>query len=459
MLRTAVRKVNNPKQKDTDMKKFLLSAMCLALGAALFGVDLGTGNNIYVSQSTGKKKGPGTKEAPFKSITDAVKKASPGDTIHIAGGTYVGMLGASEIIIDKAVTLKGSYSPDFSTRDIAKHPTLIQPTNDKNGTKGIGLLTLKPPAGPGPDLVVDGLVIDQSYMNSYHDVKGKPEGVETGMWLEPPSKGSKDQFASAKSYSIYKETQNRFEGNVIIRNCVISNAGNFGVNISHYKGEVKIVNNVFVACRMESCEVSCSNAAAGAVKAEFANNTVLFTWSRTDDLGDMGYGFRCMSKVTADINHNIFGLNVYAGVGNDKGDPKSKNIKLDNNIFFLNKKADVTAVKSPNILYLRVDSDEFEDMADFPGMESVEDNVSLKDPAAFKGAINEAYLTAFLNVSYSEKIDYDENSPANVFRSAMGMNKVGKIETKVSMYANRYPLADVYKLFGAVSGHGAQAFR
>ena len=435
------------------MKKLLLSAMCLALGGALFGADL------YVSQSTGKKKGPGTMAAPFKNITDAVKKASPGDTIHIAAGKYAGVMGVSEIIIDKAVTLIGSYAPDFSTRDISKHATLIQPPNDKNGTKGIGLLTLKPPAGPGPDLVIDGLVIDQSYMNSYHDVKGKPEGVETGMWLEPPSKGSKDPFASAKSYSIYKETQNRFEGHLIIRNCIIANAGNCGVNISHYKGNVKILNNVFVACRMESCEVSCSSAAAGAVEAEFANNTVLFTWSRTNDLGDMGYGFRCMSKVSANIHNNIFGLNVYAGVGNDKGDPKTKKVKLDNNIFFLNKKADVTAVKSPNILYLRVDSEEFEDMSDFPGMESVEGNVALKDPSVFKGAINNAYLTAFLNVSYSEKTDYDENSPANVFRAAMGMNKVGKIETKVSMYANRYPLNEAAKLFGAVTGCGAQVFR
>jgi len=435
------------------MKKSILTLLTAALSLSLVGADL------YVSQSTGKKKGPGTKEAPFKTINDAVKKAKPGDTIHIAAGKYTGKLGASEIIIDKAVTLIGSYSPDFSQRDIAKFSTLIQPANDKNDTKGIGLLTLNPPAGKGPDLVIDGLVIDQSYMNSYHAIKGKPEGVETGMWLEPPAKGPKDKFASAKSYSIYKETQNRYEGNIIIRNCVISNAGNFGVNIWHYKGTVKILNNVFVACRMESCEVSCSNAKAGAVEVEFANNTVLFTWSRTSEMTDMGYGFRCISKVAGNIHHNIFGLNVYAGVGNDKGDPKSKKIKLDNNIFFLNKIADVTAVKSPNILKLRVDDEAFEDMSDFPGMESVEGNVSLKDPSVFKGIINDAYLTAFLNATYSEKTDYNENSPANVFRAALGMNKVGKITTKVSMYGNRYPLAEVFKLFGAVKTHGAQPIK
>ena len=430
--------------------KYVLTLVLFCIGLGLSAADL------YVSAGTGKKKGPGTKEAPFKTINDAIKKAQPGDVIHIAAGKYTGKLGASEIIVDKAVSLIGSYSPDFSKRSISEFPTLIQPANEKNDTKGLAVLTLNPPAGAGPDILIDGIVIDQSYMNSYHTVKGKPEGVETGMWLEPPAKGANDKFASAKSYSIYKPTANRYEGNITVQNCVISNAGNYGINIWQYKGTVKILNNVFVACRMESCEVSCSNAQAGAVQVEFAYNTVLFTWSRTSEMTDMGYGFRCISKVTSNIHHNIFGLNVYAGVGNDKGDPKSKNVKLDNNIFFLNKIADVTAVKSPNILKLRVDEEAFEDMSDFPGMGSVEGNVSLKDPKQFKGIINEAYLVAFLNATYSEKTNYDPNSPANVFRSALGINQRGTIQTKVSMYGNRYPLAEVYKLFGAVKGFGAQ---
>ena len=435
------------------MKAFSLA---LIAGAICAGVLSASAADLYVSQANGKKKGPGTKEAPFKTISDAVKKAAPGDVIHVAAGKYTGKLGASEIIIDKAVSIIGSYSPDFSQRDIVQFTTLIQPANDKNDTKGLGVLTLKPPAGPGPDMVIDGIVIDQSYMNSYHTVKGKPEGVETGMWLDPPAKGANDKFGSAKSYSIYKETQNRYEGNITIQNCVISNSGMHGVNISHYKGTVKILNNLFVNCRMMACAVSCSNAKAGSVTVEFAYNTVFFSWSRTSEMTDMGYGFECMTNVTSNIHHNIFGLNVLAGVKNDKGDPKSKNVKLDNNIFFLNKLADVTAVKSPNQLKLRVDDEAFEDMSDFPGMASVEGNVSLKDPAKFKGLINEAYLTAFLNATYTEKTDFDPNSPANVFRSALGINQRGTIQTKVSMYCNRYPLAEVYKLFGAVPGFGAQ---
>lgn len=444
--------------KVLQMKKMIMSLMCLGICASMFAATAGA--EIYVSQSKGAKKGPGTKEAPFKAISDAMKAANPGDTIYIAEGNYSGLLGASEIIIDKPVTIKGGYSDDFATRDLAKHVTKIQPANEKNDSKGLSVISLKLPNGPSTaELVIDGIVIDQSFMNSYHDTKGKPEGVETGMWLNPPAKGSKDAFASACSYSIGSETQGRYEGNITIQNCVISNSGNFGINLSHYKGEVKILNNVFVACRMTSCIVMSSNAKVDQVSCEFAHNTVLFTWSRTDDFGDMGYGFRCASKVKTNIHHNIFGLNVFAGIGNDKTNSKESNISIDNNVFFLNKRADVTVTKSPSILSLKVDSDEFEDMADYPGIESVDGNVALKDPAAFKGTINQAYLTAFLNASYSEKVDYDENSPANVFRAALGMNKVGKIETKVSMYANRYPLDETFKLFGAYKEYGAQAFK
>jgi len=434
----------------TIWKKGLLTAIIAALVCPVFAADW------YVSPN-GKKKNPGNApNAPMKDIYKAVKAARPGDRILLTEGKYTGQMGASEIVIDKPLALIGGYNSDFSQRDVVKFPTMIQPANDKNDTKGLGVITLKLPNGKGPDMVIDGLIIDQSYMNSYHTIKGKPAGVETGMWLEPPAKGAKDKFASAKSYSIYSPTQSRYEGNIIIRNCIIANSGNFGINISLFAGNVRILNNVFVACRMESCDVSCSNAKPGMVNCEFAYNTVLFTWSRTSEFTDMGYGFRCISKVSSNIHHNIFGLNVFAGVGNDKGDPKTKKVKLDNNIFFLNKQADVTAVKSPNILKLKVGTDAFEDMEDFPGMESVDGNIALKDPAAFKGIINDAYLTAFLNASYSEKTDYDENSPANVFRAAMGMNKVGRIQTKVSMYGNRYPLKDSFKLFGAYTGCGAQ---
>ncbi len=36
------------------------------------------------------------------------------------------------------------------------------------------------------------------------------------------------------------------------------------------------------------------------------------------------------------------------------------------------------------------------------------------------------------------------------------MNQVEKVTSTVTMFANRYPLEDAIKLFGAVKGYGAQ---
>jgi hypothetical protein len=121
------------------MKRFLTTLIALTLGFSVLGAD------FYVCQSAGKKKGPGTKEAPFRTIYDAVKNAQPGDAIHVAAGSYTGKMGASEIIIEKPVTIIGGYSPGFTERNVTKYPTMIQPVNEKNDTKGLGLLTFDLP--------------------------------------------------------------------------------------------------------------------------------------------------------------------------------------------------------------------------------------------------------------------------------------------------------------------------
>ena len=106
---------------------------------------------------------------------------------------------------------------------------------------------------------------------------------------------------------------------------------------------------------------------------------------------------------------------------------------------------------------MKVEDDGFDDLSDVDGMESVENNTGLKNPALFKGVIDMPYLQAFLSATYSEKIHYNENSHMNQFRAALGLNKQGRITSKVSMFANPYPFASAVKFFGAVQGFGAQA--
>ena len=417
--------------------------------------------DLYVSLETGKNKNAGTKEAPLKNLWKAVENAQPGDTIHVAEGVYPGKMKCGWIQLDKPVSLICGYSKDFSVRDPLKHRTMLQPTNGQNDKKGTAMALLlvnfnnKP--FTGFSMVIDGLVLDDGFASSYHAVKGKPEGFDTGMWLEGPARNLADKFPSANRYSLFTQLGYGTAGDLTVRNCTFVNGSNFGANINWFKGTVTMVNNVFCNNRMIGANVQSGNGQdPEAVKWEFANNTVLFTWSRLNDLADMGFGVRSNTGVVANIHDNIIGLNVLTGFDNTKSNPKQKKTNLDNNLFFLNRESDVQMTISPNIAKVRVD--DFEDLEGVDGIESIEDNEDLTDPAAFKGRINEKYLNAFLSMKYSESTKLDEGK-LNALRSAVGLSLQGTITTTCDMYANRYPLEDALKLFGAISGKGAQEIK
>ncbi|MBR7140433.1 MAG: DUF1565 domain-containing protein [Lentisphaeria bacterium] len=422
---------------------FVLSAAMIVAGA-----------DLYVARKGGKNNNPGSKEKPFRNIWKAIEKAKPGDVIHISEGVYPGKMSCGWIEVSKAVTLLGGYSKDFSKRDPMKYHTLLRPTNDQNATKPIfGTMTIQNKnAKVKGTVVIDGIIFDHTLANSYHAREGKPAGFTQGMYLIPPSKGL-TKYPSIDRYMLHANT----DGELIIKNCLFLNGSNYAVNVNHFSGKVKILNNVFIGCRMVGAEVRSSNGKLYAVDYEFANNTVLFTWTRTKTFEDMGYAVRANNGVVSNIHHNILGLNCMAGFDNTKGNAKQKKVKLDNNIFFLNKKADVAITISPNIKFMKVEDDGFDDLSDVDGMESVENNTAFKNPALFKGIIDMNYLQAFLSATYTEKVHYNENSPMNQFRAALGLNKQGKITSKVSMFANPYPFESAVKFFGAVKGYGAQA--
>jgi hypothetical protein len=435
-----------------NFKKFaVFCGMALTLSAA-------SAADIYVSLETGKKSNAGTKEAPLKNLWDALNKSQVGDTIHLAEGNYPGQMKRGWFMMERPVSIIGGYSKDFSERNPLTHKTMIQPLNENNDKKGSGQALLHMEfdktnnAPKGFKMTIDGLIFDDGFASSYHDNKGKPEGLDTGMWLEPPAHGSKDKFASSNRALIYAATASRGEGDITIKNCLFVNGGNFGINMSWYKGNVTMVNNVFCCNRMIAANVMCS-ANAPTVEWEFANNTVLFTWSRKDDLADMGFGVRTNTNVNANIHDNIIGLNVLTGFDNTKGTTKGRITKLDNNVFFLNRESDVLMTVSPSVAKIRVDG--FEDLEGVDGIESIEGNVDSADPKVFEGRINPAYLNAFLSMKYSESTKVPEDK-ANALRSVLNLPLQGTITTKIDMFCNRYPMEDALKLFGAMAGKGAQ---
>ncbi len=436
-----------------NLKKSLAVFFALALTASVASAA-----DIYVSLETGKNKNDGSKGAPLKNLWKALEISKVGDTIHLAEGNYPGKMKQGWFMMERPVSIIGGYSKDFGERNPLTHKTMFQPLNENNDKTGSGkgLLHLEfdqtNNAPKGINMVIDGLIFDDGFASSFHTTKGKPEGLDTGMWLEGPAKGANDKFVSPNRSAIYSNTAGRAEGSITIKNCTFVNIGNNGININWYKGKVNVLNNVFCNTRMIGANVLCS-AANPSVDWEFANNTVLFTWSRISDLADMGFGVRTNTNVNANIHDNIIGLNVLTGFDNTKGNPKTRKTNIDGNVFFLNRESDIQMTISPSIAKVRVDL--FEDLEGTDGIESIEDNVDLKDPKVFAGRINPTYLNAFLSMKYKESTKVPENQ-ANGLRSALGLPLQGTITTKVDMFANRYPMEDSLKLFGAMAGKGAQ---
>ena len=161
----------------------------------------------------------------------------------------------------------------------------------------------------------------------------------------------------------------------------------------------------------------------------------------------MGYGVRVMTKCDYNIHHNIIGASILAGVDHTRFN-KNEWVKVDNNIFFVNKDKDLHYSPASNTR-LRIDVADFGDL-EFASADGNKNEI----PDGLK--VNQAYLNGYLNARYSEQTDLDRNSPANQWRSMLGMNLQGTMTSQVTMFANKYPWKDALLLFGNVNGYGAQ---
>ncbi len=405
------------------------------------------GKIIYVSK-TGSNKNDGSKSSPMKNIDKAVKKALPGDKIYVAEGIYNGTFGVGYIETEKPLQLFGSWDNNFTKQDIVKHPTVFQPDNARGGKGRKALLRFTKEVG---GTIIDGIVWDMGERNLYDLKEGFVDGVEGGRLRLPtePVPG-KNSTVGEPCISIRSGT---LGGDVTIKNCVFVNGASFSIQAAHKSGTFKVLNNVFVANRMAAIEIfgTCAGSkekrnmvACGDV--EVAYNTILFTWSRLKDFGDMGYGIRIMTKLKYNIHNNIIGANIMGGI-DDSRFCKDEYIKIDNNIFFGNKGGDLEYYPKSNV-ELKLNVDEFGDLE----FASVSNNKSEAPPLA----VNQAYLKGFFNARYSETTNYDPNSAQNQWARALGMNQQGTMKSKVSMFMNKYPWKETLKLFGISSEAGAQ---
>ncbi len=422
------------------------------------------GKTLYVCAQNGSNRNTGEKGKPVKDLQKAIDISSNGDEILIAQGNYLGTLNQGFIqITDKYISLIGGYSSDFSERDPVKYVTSIIPPAGISGTcnnKGTFHIYVK--GNPQGTLVIDGFVLDRGDINKY--CAPDPN--------DPRTSTPNDQFISGRIVDPDASPSVKFlgdftirepimrgdvEGNLIVRNCIFANGGNYAIMMNIKKGHFDIYNNLFVANRFAACQIRGNSIRQDECTIDFHHNTVMFSWCRTKVMEDMGYGFRYMPGAHARVYNNIFVGNNLGALDRGYFD-SDKNIEAKrissamNNYFFMNK-SDLI-LPSGGGLWLRVAAEQFEDVEQ---LDEYEGNKQLPESEiAFVDAINQPYLEAFATISSSNTSNFEPNSAANRFNKAVGMNLQGSETIRPTMYANRYPLADIYKLWGKVNGYGAQ---
>ena len=204
--------------QKTRLTMWIVSAILYAAGATA------QGQVIYVSAAHGANRNDGSKASPVKNIQKAIDMASDGATIYVAEGNYYGTMNSGNINVTKPVKIMGGYSNDFSTRDVLKYRTMVQPSHESNGTQnGQGTMQIKVQK-PGSEVVIDGLLFDRGNSIAYNARgEGKPQGVESPMMQPIGAKGiggpdlKTPDVLTSQTAQIYLENP---KCNLTIRNCL-----------------------------------------------------------------------------------------------------------------------------------------------------------------------------------------------------------------------------------------------
>ncbi len=422
------------------------------------------GKTLYVCAQNGSNRNSGEKEKPIKDLQKAINVSENGDKILVSQGNYLGTLDQGFIEIkDKYISIYGGYSDDFSERDPIKYVTSIRPPAGIAGNcNNKGTLHMYISGNPQGTVVIDGLVIDRGLINKYcapnpnNAVTSTPnDQFETGRIINP---GESPGVPMVGEFTIQEPLmRGDIEGNLIVRNCVFANGGNYAIMMNLKRGHFDIYNNIFVANRFAACQVRGNSVRQDECTIDFHNNTVLFTWCRTKEMDDMGLGFRFMPGIHAKVYNNIFGGSNLSAVertyfDSNKSIEEKRITSAMNNYFFMNK-SDLL-LPSGGGKWLMVPAERFEDAEQ---LDEYEGNKQLpKEESAFVEAINKDYLEGFATISISNTSNFDPNSAANFVNKALGLNMQGSETIRPSMYANRYPYDDLFKLWGKVKGYGAQ---
>jgi len=343
------------------MQTAFLCALTLGLGAVAHAED------YYVSIARGKGRAA-SKEAPAKDLGNIVAQLKPGDTVHIAEGTYLGRgeSGFDKILVP--ISIIGGYADDFSKRDPwGAHKTILTGINNSKNYEAeprlhIDLAKYAFHESGGtemPKIVIDGLIIDQGPQNRYKD-----EAKALLVRKANPASGENptpDRGALIISASKTKDLKGKWD--IEVRNCVIVNSAptQAALGVSAYAGStVTIDNNLVINCT--GIGIAAGSLWAGSDKAQapvftVTNNTVLFTEKYDAFVQSFsGNSFKMDSSSVGTVANNVFGFADRIGIQKDGKWP----MIFKDNIVCGNLEADYWEVSSD----MKIDLDVLEDEAD-----------------------------------------------------------------------------------------------
>lgn len=245
-------------------------------------------------------------DKPAGDLAAVLAMCRRGDLVKVAAGEYTGRGGTGEFSVTVPnLTLCGGWNEGFTERAPFTHFTVLKRGDVKgvNYTNTLGGMIATPPDAHGEGkvtscsgLIVDGFVLDGAGRNSYNNL-GALQGQ--GSWKE-----SLIKLTAAHAYST---------ANVKIRNCVIFNCYNMGIEIKWMGDQNEVTNCLIFGNMIGGIDL---RAMQGAFKGPQAvpnfpstavairNSTVAFNWDH--DKAAMGCGVLVGGEGRATIENNVF---------------------------------------------------------------------------------------------------------------------------------------------------------
>lgn len=318
--------------------------------------------NLYVCRETGSKKGPGTKEEPFKLLWQVINKLEDNTALHIAEGRYWGQgkKGIMPAINGLSnISIIGGYKPDFSSRNPFENLTIIGTDGQVSAPPTDTVIKINCDKREPGTITIDGICIDRGEYGVYYG-----EG--------PPGAEKKIEGYKDCTYNGYGQLNRKMSGSsptievlsntngITIKNCLLINNMWWGI-YAKAGGPVLIENNLIFISQGRAIEAL---GAWGSPKFTIKNNTIVFGNSLKTTEG------RAISANPSKTYTYVIEANVIAF--NDGGGVTTKfaagdGIEINNNKFWFNRRADFNEKAGTGT----ANADSFEDDLEF----DAEDNI------------------------------------------------------------------------------------